>query len=459
MKKYWNYVSQWLWQTPERALNSAYQAVIEVKEIENKYFDGKQVSLPSKQSEIVDKYIQSELTRYLQIAQARLTEFKLSSSILNFSIINSSSKENLNILELKQGSVGYYGQPIEVKAENCSNIEKLNLIDETLVRYKRYTQKNRKRTNLSSQTSKFVNSTPSVQFNKQSTPSETQSLQTKDNKLTSNKKLLSRKLLDKSSILPRSIGQTMGKLARDLNFNAESKVIQEFRKSQYQTVVSIRYLLILFLVPLLVNQFSKFFLISPVINSFWNNKQESIFLNSSQEERALAELKTFEEKIHFDFLAGNSLGLTPELTEKKLKEKAAVIAHKYSSESANAVKNIIADIFSVSTFVAIVVTGKQQIATLKAFIDELIYGLSDSAKAFVIILFTDLFVGFHSSHGWEVILKNTLNHFGLSENKDFIFMFIATFPVILDSIFKYWIFRYLNRISPSAVATYRNMNE
>ena len=459
MKKYWNYVSQWLLQTPERALNSAYQAVLEVKKIENEYFDGKQISLPSKHSEIVFNYIQSELTKYLQIAQARLNEFKLSSSILNFSPVSSSFKKNLDILELEQKSIDYYSQPIEAKAVNCSNIEKLNLIDETLARYKGFIQKNRKKTNLSSQASKFVNDTPSVQFNKQNTPSKTQSLQIKSNKLTSNKKPLSRKSLDKSSILPRSIGQTVGKLARDLNFNAESEMIQEFRKSQYQTVVSIRYLLILVFVPLLVNQFSKVFLISPVINSFWNNNQENIFLNSSQEERALAELKTFEEKIRFDFLTGNSLGLTPELTENKLKKKAAIIAHKYSSESANAVKNIIADMFSVSTFVAIVVTGKQQIATLKAFIDELIYGLSDSAKAFLIILFTDLFVGFHSSHGWEVILKNTLNHFGLSENKDFIFMFIATFPVILDSIFKYWIFRYLNRISPSAVATYRNMNE
>ena len=42
---------------------------------------------------------------------------------------------------------------------------------------------------------------------------------------------------------------------------------------------------------------------------------------------------------------------------------------------------------------------------------------------------------------------------------NFIFLFIATFPVILDTIFNYWIFRYLNRISPSSVATYKNMNE
>lgn len=102
---------------------------------------------------------------------------------------------------------------------------------------------------------------------------------------------------------------------------------------------------------------------------------------------------------------------------------------------------------------------KRQIEVLKSFIDEIIYGLSDSAKAFIIILFTDVFVGFHSSHGWEILLEGISKHLGISPSRDFIFLFIATFPVILDTIFKYWIFRYLNRISPSAVATYRNMNE
>jgi hypothetical protein len=104
-------------------------------------------------------------------------------------------------------------------------------------------------------------------------------------------------------------------------------------------------------------------------------------------------------------------------------------------------------------------TNQKELGVLKSFLDETVYGLSDSAKAFIIILFTDMFVGFHSPHGWEVLLEGVARHFGLPANRDFIFLFIATFPVILDTIFKYWIFRYLNRISPSAVATYRNMNE
>ena len=84
---------------------------------------------------------------------------------------------------------------------------------------------------------------------------------------------------------------------------------------------------------------------------------------------------------------------------------------------------------------------------------------SVASKAFLIILFTDIFVGFHSPHGWEIVIEGILRHLGLPESRDFIFIFISTFPVILDTIFKYWIFRYLNKISPSAVATYHNMNE
>lgn len=262
-----------------------------------------------------------------------------------------------------------------------------------------------------------------------------------------------------TGFIPRSIGRTLKKLKRDLDPNAESELIEEFRISQYRTVTSVRYLLILILVPLLINQLSKNLLFDPLVKGWWINKPSEVFLNSSQEERALAELKRFREKIRFEVLVGKTPELSSVAIEERLKDKATQITYKYKIESAEAVGNIFADIVSVFTFILLVVAGREQIAILKSFIDELIYGLSDSAKAFLIILLTDMFVGFHSTYGWEVILENTLMHFSLSENRNFIYLFISTVPVILDSIFKYWIFRYLNRISPSAVATYHNMNE
>ena len=151
--------------------------------------------------------------------------------------------------------------------------------------------------------------------------------------------------------------------------------------------------------------------------------------------------------------------LNEEKVEEKVKEKAQEITQQYRTQGINSVGNVFADLFSVIAFMVVVGFSRKEIEILKAFLDEILYGLSDPAKAFLIILFTDMFVGFHSPHGWEVILEGISHHFGLPENQEFNFLFIATFPVILDTVLKYWIFRYLNRISPSAVATYKNMNE
>ncbi|QYO65087.1 hypothetical protein JVX88_37220 [Leptolyngbya sp. 7M] len=85
-------------------------------------------------------------------------------------------------------------------------------------------------------------------------------------------------------------------------------------------------------------------------------------------------------------------------------------------------------------------------------------GLSDPIKVFMFILITDLFVGFHSAEGWEVILEGAARHFGLPESKFLINGFIATVPVMIDAVIKFWIFSYLTRYSPSASAIYERMN-
>jgi hypothetical protein len=270
---------------------------------------------------------------------------------------------------------------------------------------------------------------------------------------------LNQSAFEKTGAIPRSITRTFEKFKKELDPNAESEIIEEFRVSRYQTSASIKYLLLLLLSPILVNQLSKNFVFSPFIDYFWNEKNNAIFLNASQEERAFSELQRFEEKIHFEILIGQLPDLTQESIEKEIKNKAIEVAQYYSHESTDAIKNLLSDLISFSIFFYLILTGKRQISVLKSFINELIYGLSDTAKAFLIILFTDIFVGFHSTHGWEVLLENGLRHFGLPENRDIIFVFIATFPVLLDTVFKYWIFRYLNQVSPSAVATYHEMNE
>jgi hypothetical protein len=265
--------------------------------------------------------------------------------------------------------------------------------------------------------------------------------------------------VDTTGVLPRSILSTITRLQVELDPNSEQQVIQNFRQAQRRTIISIRFILLLIIVPLLTHQIAKAFVVGPVVEEFRDTEQMQVFLNSEMEEEALGELQRFEEKLKFENFIRNAPPLLPDQIEVEMKKRAVELAKEFRSESSNAIKNVFADIFSVGAFIWLLVVSKSSIAVIKDFFDRIVYGLSDSAKAFIIILFTDIFVGFHSPHGWEVLLEGVSRHWGLPANRDFIFLFIATFPVILDTIFKYWIFRYLNRISPSAVATYRNMNE
>lgn len=209
---------------------------------------------------------------------------------------------------------------------------------------------------------------------------------------------------------------------------------------------------------MLTHQLAKVTFVSPLVNSYMEKNPQVIFINQDVEEEALVELKNFEEMLLFKRKIGLT-NLSSEEIEEQVNEKATEISEKSRRDGADAIANIFADLFSLIAFGAVIAANKKEIEIVKTFLDEIVYGLSDSAKAFLIILLTDIFVGYHSPHGWEVILENVSRHFGLPENRDFNFLFIATFPVILDTVFKYWIFRYLNRLSPSAVATYKNMNE
>jgi hypothetical protein len=263
----------------------------------------------------------------------------------------------------------------------------------------------------------------------------------------------------KTGILPRSIGRTLKRIAKDLSPKAEEEFVNDFRFSRNQTRIAVRFLVLLIILPILTQQLSKHFIISPVLEKLKETWEPPIFLNQEMEEKAFKELKSYETLLKFESFTREAPKLTPKIIEEKTKEKAKELSEEFRGESRNAISNVFADLISVIAFTIFVSISRKEIQVVKSFIDTIIYGLSDSAKAFLIILFTDIFVGFHSPHGWEVLLEGVAEHLGIAANHSGIFLFIATFPVVLDTIFKYWVFRYLSRISPSALATYKEMNE
>ena len=434
---------QWYLRTPERSLDEAYQAALLIKAMEDENFNGKKIAPESANyGPSAMAYFQAELKKYLKIARMRLTEFNASRTFVG----NSNQQTITKISRPDARNSNKVSFAIEARSGPSFILEKLRFIDEVISKY----------TSNDTTLSSIVKPTPKSQLvdvdstNIVSSPKKTGDKLDEDDSLT-----------EETNILPRSLLNTINRIRVELDPNSEQKVVQNFRGSQKKTVVAIRVLLLLIVVPHLTYQLSKNFIVGPIVDKFRIAEAETaaIFLNFDMEKEALEELQLFKERLEFQNLIGEVPKFSEAEIEKQTKEKAQEIAEEYRGSSDNAIENILADLLSLTAFGWIVYVSKREIVILKSFIDDIVYGLSDSAKAFIIILFTDMFVGFHSPEGWEVLLSSTSRHFGLPENHNFINLFIATFPVILDTVFKYWIFRYLNRISPSAVATYRGMNE
>ena len=259
-------------------------------------------------------------------------------------------------------------------------------------------------------------------------------------------------------MLPRSLLGVVDQMRRQLDPAAEANVVAGFRRRRDSTLVSLRILLLLILVPVLVQQISRTYLVSPLVDNFAMESPLLSYAKPHLQEKAIEKLREYKSELEFDALLKGEAPPSREEMQAQLSERAKELNEEADQESTHAIKNVLADIGGLLGFALVCVFGQRDLQVLRGFLDELVYGLSDSAKAFSIILFTDIFVGFHSPEGWTVLLDGVAHHLGIPARENFIMLFIATFPVVLATIFKYWIFRYLNRVSPSSVATLRNMN-
>jgi CemA family len=462
LKQYWRKANQWFYRTADRALDEAYKAALKIKAIEDEHFGGEKIAIGTAAStNQIATYFQNDLNKYLNIARIRLAEFQTSRTVTG----NNYPQPDTQQFDSRGfNDINPYTQDIEYEARI---LEKLSFIDEILTRYSDRTAQledfNPQRSSFGERAIDLI--APPNQGNSLSID-RTRSANSRnnpDNEIAPRQSdtipAQSSENINKRPFVDPSLISTFRRIQQDLNPRSEPQVLENYRFNQSKTRTALRYILLLILVPLLVQISSKIVVVGPIIDTYRGNQHSDVFLNVNLEREAFEEMELFEKSLKFKHMVGLTPKLTTEQIEAQIQAKAQAVKIDFYRKSADAVKNWFADILAAIAFGWLITHSKQQIKILKSFIDDLITGLSDSAKAFGIILLTDTFVGFHSPHGWEIILAGTAKHLGIAENREFNSLFIATFPVLIDTVFKYWIFRYLTGQSPSAVATYKSMNE
>nr|YP_009234736.1 envelope membrane protein [Sabia yunnanensis]YP_010608292.1 envelope membrane protein [Sabia fasciculata]YP_010608462.1 envelope membrane protein [Sabia limoniacea]YP_010608547.1 envelope membrane protein [Sabia schumanniana]YP_010608632.1 envelope membrane protein [Sabia swinhoei]WAN88862.1 envelope membrane protein [Sabia campanulata subsp. ritchieae]WAN89712.1 envelope membrane protein [Sabia sp. 2 QC-2022]AMD08453.1 envelope membrane protein [Sabia yunnanensis]WAN89032.1 envelope mem len=195
------------------------------------------------------------------------------------------------------------------------------------------------------------------------------------------------------------------------------------------------------------------------VTNWWNTRQFETFLNDIQEKSVLEKFIELEEL----FLLDKMIKEYPETHIQNLPigihKETIQLVKMYNEDHIHAILRFSTNIICFAILSGYSILGNEELVILNSLVQEFLYNLSDTIKAFSILLLTDLCIGFHSPHGWELMIGSVYKDFGFAHNDQIISGLVSTFPVILDTILKYWIFRYLNRVSPSLVVIYHSMND
>nr|ATV97755.1 chloroplast envelope membrane protein [Gustavia serrata] len=225
-----------------------------------------------------------------------------------------------------------------------------------------------------------------------------------------------------------------------------------------KAVTPLLYLAFIVFLPWWISLFLNKSLESWVIN-WWNTRQSETFLNDIQEKNILEKFIELEELLFLDEMIKEYSETHLQKFRIGIHQETIQLIKIYNEDRIHTILHFSTNIICFIILSSYSILGNEELFILNSWAQEFLYNLSDTIKAFSILLLTDLCIGFHSPHGWELMIGSIYKDFGFVHNDQIISGLVSTFPVILDTILKYWIFRYLNRVSPSLVVIYHSMND
>nr|YP_010592333.1 envelope membrane protein [Dischidia nummularia]QXO88952.1 envelope membrane protein [Dischidia nummularia]WAB52778.1 envelope membrane protein [Dischidia nummularia]WEV91962.1 envelope membrane protein [Dischidia nummularia] len=193
------------------------------------------------------------------------------------------------------------------------------------------------------------------------------------------------------------------------------------------------------------------------VTNWWNTGQSEIFLNDIQERGILEKFIELEELLILDEMIEEYSETRLHKLTLGIQKETIQLIKIHNEDRIHTIFHFSINIICFVILSGYYILGNEELGILNSWAQEFLYNLSDTVKAFCILLVTDFCTGFHSPHGWELLIGSVYKDFGFVQNDQIISGLVSICPVILDTVFKYWIFRYLNRVSPSLVIIYHSL--
>lgn len=246
----------------------------------------------------------------------------------------------------------------------------------------------------------------------------------------------------------------------DVVFGKEDDMLYEDRVFQYASINSAKFLAILVVIPLALDFLIHDYVLMPFLDRYVKTvplAAEIFDVRRSQKLAMVKEIKLAKARYRFEVEIGKSPPLSDEELWQELRHKALELQDEWRLENRRAFANILSDmVFGISLFILLCL-NQSQVALLKFTGYKIINNVSDTGKAFLIILITDIFLGYHSESGWQTLLEVIIEHYGLQVDQSAITIFVCLIPVIIDACVKLWLFKFLPRLSPNVSNIFNEM--
>lgn len=192
----------------------------------------------------------------------------------------------------------------------------------------------------------------------------------------------------------------------------------------------------------------------------WTIRQSEIFFNNIKETSLLEKFVEFEDFIFLDEIIKKEFWTYSQDFHPIIYEE---VSQLIKIEKENCIQ-ILFHFFTNIIYLILLNSfaiwrNENPLSILNSWSQKMLFNLSDTIKVFFLLLFTDFFFGYHSTRGWEFTIGFIYESFGFDHNDQIISCLVCIVPVSLDISFKYFLFLYLNRVSPSFLIVYNSINE
>ncbi|KAH9305307.1 hypothetical protein KI387_009711, partial [Taxus chinensis] len=210
---------------------------------------------------------------------------------------------------------------------------------------------------------------------------------------------------------------------------------------QFTTDTTAKFVALLVLVPWALSFVFHDYVMVPFLNRYVELVPFAAQLLDVRKDQKLHMVEVLKrEKLRLLFEAEIRMAPPPSEEEiwEHMRHKARELREELRMENRKSFANIWSDMVAAIIAFFILIFNQSKVEIMKFTGSRILKGISDTGKTFLLILVTDIFLGYHSESGWHTLIEMLLEHYGLMADESAITVFVCTVPVTMDVCVKFW---------------------